>query len=608
MKRFICIILIITMCIFAGGEMRALAHENVYMYSQEAENMRAYLSGDYDNLLVNRGNYAYMNYIEDFESSPLSLYFWEMTGIFAQTETEPNKEKYTEVLINIISTYDLDNAAEISVQNSMDNLKSMGDYAMDFAEMGKEVVSVMVGLSNSVEPLEEGISAAVSGLFVLAENTNNWIDALSDLETIMQNYVKYDSFLELIEKNAEGELKEAAISLRKSMSQAMEIKLETYLEISNENFENYSEFFFQDVFFTALKQSSTYNADESFRFFTDCGDEIISLCSTLESSWNLGRLIGILVGNVAVGGEDLINRQLEMKAIHEISVILQNEIVDLTHKLLQTLGTDSEMKKMQEYILYSQYLIGCRIRGEYCLYSIVVSDAGFLSWFNKENAEQAEEWYNQKVNKILDIQENLLKIDRISQDIQKELDVVDLEEYFSRYLSILLESKLQAYSEQNVNYRHLLSAAYHYIYQRKSEQVDFEDEYYVVLGREINDFLEKYFNISVPYETIDNIVCKDDKFYFPATDYGDYGSVGQTVAIIEKVRCIDKNIYEVTFYDAYVYPENWDGEKENPMEDWDTYYSYSVQQMRSDEFIEVSGKGVSIIEKKEIHGLFRNID
>lgn len=124
---------------------------------------------------------------------------------------------------------------------------------MDIAEMGANIVTVIAG-NKSLGSLGDNLSTAISGLDKLAENTDNWIDALSDLETIVQNYEKHETFLSAIENESEGTLKQAAAKPKNAMSTAMKIKLNTYTEISNENFDNYSEFFFEDVFFKALKK------------------------------------------------------------------------------------------------------------------------------------------------------------------------------------------------------------------------------------------------------------------------------------------------------------------------------------------------------------------
>ena len=54
--------------------------------------------------------------------------------------------------------------------------------------MGKDAVSVMVGTSSQVSKLENELEIAVNGVYTLADNTNNWIEAISNLETITQDY------------------------------------------------------------------------------------------------------------------------------------------------------------------------------------------------------------------------------------------------------------------------------------------------------------------------------------------------------------------------------------------------------------------------------------
>lgn len=441
MKRFLKVFIIIIVTISLCGQiMFVSANEGRKVYSPFGDNMLNYLQEDNDDLLLNRKNYGYMAFIENFQSDGVSLYFLKMSDIFANTGTEPDQEKYMEVLLNIIATYDLDNASVISEQYSLDNMKEFKDYVLDFTEMGKEAVSVIIGDNSTASQLESSIVTAIDGLSVLAENTDNWINALSNLETIINNYEKYDGFLKLIEEKGEGELKEAAITLRRGMSEAMEIKLSTYTEVSNENFKNYSEFFFSDVFFTSLKQAPQYNSDVNFKFFVDCGDNIVTKIGTLKSSWDLGVMIGKLVGNVAVGGEKIINRLLEMMALHDISVILQGEIIDLSSEFIEKYGSEEEETVIENYILYSQYLIGCRIRGEYCMYSTVANDAGLLSWFNKKNAEEAKIWYEDKTDKILDIQDNLLNIYNVS-----ESEIVD-----KKFATDVTEDSLKKMLAENV--------------------------------------------------------------------------------------------------------------------------------------------------------------
>lgn len=410
MKHIFAIVLAVIILIVYSGNI-SYAYNNTNNISPAEEQLLLYIKSESDDFLISRSNYQYMVFVEDFKTNPLALYFLKMSDIFVEdVKSEPDTEKYIDILTNIIVTYDLDNSSKIADQKNLDNLKNLKDYAMDFAEMGNEIVSVITGNEIIIdEQLETYLAVAMDGVFSLSENTDNWIETLNNLETILQNYSKYDEFLALIEDESEGNLKEAASVLRKGMLEAMQIRLETYAEITNENFERYSEFFFDNALFPALKQIPQYRTDENLKYFVDSADNFISNVETLKSSWNLGTLIGKTVGNVVVGGEDLINRTLEMMALYDVSVILQEKILNVADGILDNLGSN-ENSEIEQYILYSQYLIDCRIRGEYCLYSVVAENAGLLSWFKKKDAEQAREWYERKTNMILDIHSTLLAL------------------------------------------------------------------------------------------------------------------------------------------------------------------------------------------------------
>lgn len=424
MKRIISVLLIMILTLSLSLPVSADELSNIPARSVSGKKLFQYMQGDDGKLLTLRKNYGYMTFIGDFKSDALSLYLLEMTDKLIDTGATPDKEKYMETLVNIIATYDLDRADDVAKQSNMDNLKTLKDYAMDCTEMGKNAVSVMVGSNPAASELETTLSTAVDGLGVVIDNTDNWIRALSNLETIVKDYSEHDEFLKLIEDESDGELKVAAQTMRKGMKEAMEIKLETYQDISDKNYKNYEEFFFSDVFFDAVKQLPEYEDDEALKYFIDAGDNIVSKVGTLGSAWDLGKMIGTLVGDAVVGGENLINRVLEMMAIYDISEILQGKIIETGTEFLNDLGKDNEESLVETYIALSNYLIGCRIRGEYCLYSVVAEDAGLLSWFNKSSAEEAKEWYDSKTEKIIAIQNNLLQVTTIK-EIEELSDYID---------------------------------------------------------------------------------------------------------------------------------------------------------------------------------------
>ncbi len=140
-----------------------------------------------------------------------------------------------------------------------------------------------------------------------------------------------------------------------------------------------------------------YTADDTFAFFVDGGDFVVGKFSVLNASWDLGKQIGTLIGNVAVGGENLINRVREIKVVTDIrralSISMMNQAAQFATDYSSNEAQKTLYEEVKQYVALSEYMINCDMRGEYCMYSIVTNDAGLLSWFNKKSAAEAEQWY-----------------------------------------------------------------------------------------------------------------------------------------------------------------------------------------------------------------------
>ena len=370
-----------------------------------------YWQTGYPKLLLTSSNYEYLQFINDFNGNALSLYLLNMADLFADTGVKPDRNKYIDVLMNIVFTYDGENSGDIAEQKKTDNLKTYEDYSEDVTDIGIQAVDKLIKLGGAAGELKDQISMAVDGLKVLKDNTENYCESLSRIETIISNYVKYDDFFEIIESNSKGELKEAASSIKRAMETSMNKYLYSYQDISDENFNNWTEYIFNDVFIDTCKKLPEYENDETFKWYIDGADNFMEKFSELSGSWDLGASIGTLVGNLTVGGENLANRLLEIMAIKDIGEVLTGALEDIyVDDFTKAIGTEKEIEVVERYVMVSKILIGTRIRGEYCWYSIIAHDAGLLSLFNKENGKRAEEVYKSSVNVLKEIQEELNEV------------------------------------------------------------------------------------------------------------------------------------------------------------------------------------------------------
>ena len=185
----------------------------------------------------------------------------------------------------------------------------------------------------------------------------------------------------------------------------------SYQYISDENFSNWTEYIFNDVLIETCKELPEYEKDKTFKWYIDDVDNFMEKFSKLSGSWNLGTSIGILIGDLAVGGENLIDRLLEIMAIKDIGDVLTDVLQEIyTVDFTKSIGTEKEIAEIERYVLTAKLLISTRIRGEYCWYSIITHDSGLLSLFNKESGKKAEAVYHSSIEILKNIQNELDKV------------------------------------------------------------------------------------------------------------------------------------------------------------------------------------------------------
>ena len=145
-----------------------------------------YWQTGYPKLLLTSSNYEYLQFINDFNGNALSLYLLNMADLFADTGVKPDRNKYIDVLMNIVFTYDGENSGDIAEQMKTDNLKKYEDYSEDVTDIGIQAVDKLIKLGGAAGELKDQISMAVDGLKVLKDNTENYCESLSRIDVECQ--------------------------------------------------------------------------------------------------------------------------------------------------------------------------------------------------------------------------------------------------------------------------------------------------------------------------------------------------------------------------------------------------------------------------------------
>ncbi|MBR2834870.1 MAG: hypothetical protein IKE43_04040 [Coriobacteriales bacterium] len=365
----------------------------------------------YSDTLMTDSVYAYPSFVVQYRQNKLANFAVNLADFLVHTgSNEPDKDTYVEVLVDLIATYDAQNSGDVLYQRSLDDLKTGTDYLTDIAEMGADFITVYTGVKPTTG-IQDGLAAAIDLLANTVDGINGSIDEVRRLTALCKNYADYTYLLDAIAEASGGDLAAAAREVDRDLETAFEARLKLIVDNDvqtvGRTLPGYTETLFDDALIPFLKQSNNYRDGGSFTKFVDRFDYVLTRFNLLQDSWDLGTKIGTLIGDVAVGGEDLILRLRQLCAIYDVSAVLVDKLALLEGTFEVFRGTVGVWDSMDEYVHIAEFLVACRLRGEYSIYSIVAEDAGLLSLINSSNAEEARQWYG-RVSKKLSSYQNAL--------------------------------------------------------------------------------------------------------------------------------------------------------------------------------------------------------
>lgn len=350
-------------------------------------------------------NFQYKHMALKTKTDWLEKYLLSISNLTIDTGVYPTKRDYQEALMNIIMTSELDTSKKVSEQYKFDNLKSAKDYAMDFKDMATSYISIYTNINPNNKKWGKALSETIDGISMIADNTDSWVNAFSDLQTIMHMYNKYDELTKYIYENSNGKLKEAAKELNSGLTDLMCVRLDVFTEALTENIDNYSNYIFSDEFIVSAKSIEELDNNEFIKFLFDNAEKYLSLIAgEYVASWNLGKLIGKTIGNLVIGGENLIKRVIEIEALSDIEEVISKKVFEQQEELL----SNQNIENLENYVHDCELLIGIHIRGEYSFKSIIMNDAGLVSCINNViGNNKAQNLFEQTTERLVKISDNL---------------------------------------------------------------------------------------------------------------------------------------------------------------------------------------------------------
>lgn len=347
--------------------------------------------------LVDCPDAVYMEYAEQLRTNPVGSISMTVLGLIyggfnALEKVEPNKDRYKEALLNIIRTYDEENAEIIGQQNLQNDTKEFKDYLHDVVDTEMDWLEA-IGASDAMGP---AASVALSVINEMAKDEEDLIKGISTLKTTLQNYEKHNAFLRLVAAQAEGELQLAATELSVGLSEVMKVRLLAYADLVKDSSVDYAKMFVCEMF-----------AEDFFNALEEVVDKHIGKITYFQAfqAVKLGVDIGKIAGNILIGAEDVMSYVVEIKAIHDISIILENELNGIKDSF-QKDNTKVTETDAQNYITYGNYLISSRVQGQYCMTAIYLQPS-MQKWLKDSDIENAKSLYNRLTSKLLDTKKNL---------------------------------------------------------------------------------------------------------------------------------------------------------------------------------------------------------
>lgn len=388
--------------LMAFSSVSPIAHAQDNGESRFSENMHDYMATGLAGYLLRGNNFSYVQSAYGlFGNEAFNTVLFSIEELVDINAT-PDKEKYIEVLLNIITTANHDMAERTSQQFQLDNLKTIGDYGQD--AIGIVTKSFDLPFGDQLEKVND-----------IIKTTEEWADNLSYLQTILNDYSNYIAFLDLVIAQSTGDLQAAAQSLKDVLEEAIGVRLVMFgTDLASEKISDWEDkqvrdfkTFLTDSLWEEARKTDIYNSAMG-QFIVGTGLEVAGNLTMLGEAWDLGKDIGKFIGNVAFGGEDLINRVLEIKALNEIRGIVSQKVGnDLMVAFMENKDTELADSVIEDYVFFSNILISIHVRGEYVFTNMIAVDGRLLSMIYADTAEQARESFARKVDKLAQISEEL---------------------------------------------------------------------------------------------------------------------------------------------------------------------------------------------------------
>lgn len=350
-------------------DMDAFYHELWAAYESNISYLWNYVCGDQCN--------SYVQIANEFEDDP---WLGIVTGLTGQ---ELTKERYIEILVNLMALMSYSTHEMMEEQIQADTLKTFGDYAVDATEILVGTVSLTTAFGSRITAPMKKITTAIGLTWDTADLIIDTRETYQYLDWELQTYENYDLFLSIIIQNTDDEnLKQAATELSDITNKAFYCKMNAVTEMAEDS----AEYLGNDVFFDTividlmLENASILELTESDFATLDLLGKTYSVFTTALSyiqDWS------VFISDMIGGSSDVMNRYNEMLALTRI----RNALIEQIEVYRSDIKDVSDFEKIEKVRQLMMNLICINYRGEYCAHEMLVHDGQAFSLAIKVNGK-----------------------------------------------------------------------------------------------------------------------------------------------------------------------------------------------------------------------------
>ena len=345
------------------------------------------------NYTTNRKYHAYTLFVDNINEDSFLYAAVQLVSANQLTDEALTADRYTEILINMLTLMDHELQHVFNHQSEADCLKTIPDYILDVAGMVANAATLgkAGGLANAtVANLRSFIEKHG---FDIAELTIDGIGKVIDnneayrlMQKTLNSYERYDVILSaIIKRSTNKPLVSAATTLKYALKKALAIKLNFAAKSTIDAAVFLGDTFFDKVVLDLLKDPKTWSsADKKYAGYFAKIDAAKKGLDALA----LSRDLAVFACDMLIGVSDMMNRVNEMRALSEIFDVLVAEVKDCRAK-----ATRDDFDTIDNVYNMMRWLTYINARGEYCTYRMVMYDSQLLSLLFRDK-DSTEEWYS----------------------------------------------------------------------------------------------------------------------------------------------------------------------------------------------------------------------